>query len=196
MKHLIILLACFTVSPLFFFFVCGAKFGASFPSETDLLKLVRETDQLTKLENSVTGWQVGFYGKIELSSIYLRPELQYTTTRLKFEDFEYTKGNLEMPISVGFEFLSILSVFAGPSLQYQISDTIESVVFVKEIENKTTLGFHFGMRVQIGPIGVGLRYERAFSGKEIEVINNNVNLPFGSFDNRPKQLLIDLSYRF
>ena len=56
---------------------------------------------------------------------------------MNFKDFEYTKGNLEMPISVGFEFLSILSIFAGPSLQYQISDTIESAVFVKEIENKT-----------------------------------------------------------
>lgn len=183
-------------SPLFSQFEWGAKFGASFPSETDLLKLVSEMDQLSKLENSVTGWQVGFYGKIELSSVYLRPELQYTTTLLKFKDFEYTKGNLEMPISVGFEFLSILSIFAGPSLQYQIGDTIESAVFVEEIENKTTFGFHFGTRVQIGAIGVGLRYERAFSGNEIEVINKNVNLPFGSFDNRPKQFLIDLSYRF
>ena len=196
MKHLTVLLACFAVSTLFSQFEWGAKFGSSFPSETDLLKLVSETDQLNKLENSVTGWQFGFYGKIVLSSIYLRPELQYTTTRLKFQDFSYTKGNLEMPISVGFEFLSILSILAGPSIQYQISDTIKSADIVKEIENKATLGFHFGTRVQIGPIGVGLRYERAFSEEEIEVINNNINLPFGSFDNRPKQFLIDLSYRF
>ena len=79
MKHLTVLLACFAVSTLFSQFEWGAKFGSSFPSETDLLKIVRETDQLNKLENSITGWQFGFYGKIMLSSIYLRPELQYTT---------------------------------------------------------------------------------------------------------------------
>ena len=71
---------------LFSQFEWGAKFGASFPSETDLLKLVSEMDQLGKLENSDTGWQVGFYGKIGPLSVQINPEHIYSENK-SFQGF-------------------------------------------------------------------------------------------------------------
>ena len=84
----------------------------------------------------------------------------------------------------------------GPTAQYRLSEKIKEVAFFEEVKKESTVAFHFGARVHLGNVGIGLRYERPFSSNEIKVIENNLELPFGSFDNRPKQILLDISFRF
>ena len=174
----------------------GAKLGAAFPSDTKLLKLFEEDNRLEAIENKISNMQIGLYSQIELASVFVRPELHFASARLKFKDFDYTQGNLEMPISVGFKIVPLLSVFAGPSIKFSLTEKIKNSAFFEEAKKESTIVLHLGTRFHLGALGVGLRYERAFKQNEIKLIKNNVPLPFGSFDNRPKQLILDLAFRF
>jgi len=174
----------------------GVKLGASFPADTKLLTLVKENNRLEKLENQVTGMQLGLYAQIKVASLFIRPEVQYANTQLTFKDFNYSEGALEIPVSVGLKLLPLLSVYVGPTMHYQLNGKIKEAAFLEAIKKESTFGFHFGTRVHLGNLGIGLRYERPFSSSELKIIENNVALPFGTFDNRPKQFLLDLSFRF
>lgn len=196
MRHIHYILIFFFVQNLFAQFEWGVKVGASFPSDTKLLTILQENNRIEMLENKLTGMQLGVYGQFELASIFIRPELQYANTQLKFKNFNYSQGALELPVSVGLKLLPVLSAYLGPSIQYRFGEKIKDVAFFEEVKKESTIGFHFGTRVHLGSLGIGLRYERAFSSNEIKVIENNLELPFGFFDNRPKQILLDLSFRF
>lgn len=174
----------------------GVKLGASFPSDTKLLTILQENNRIETLENRVSGLQLGVYGQFELSSIFVRPELHYSNTQLKFKNFNYSQGMLEMPVSVGLKLLPIVSIYLGPTAQYRLSEKIKDLAFFDEVKKESTITFHFGTRIHLGNLGIGLRYERPFSNNEIKVIENNLALPLGTFDNRPKQILLDLSFRF
>ncbi|WP_435263121.1 hypothetical protein [Tenacibaculum sp. nBUS_03] len=52
-----------------------------------------------------------------------------------------------------------------------------------------------GAGVELGKIGLDLRWERAFSDTESKLINSN-GAPNVNFDTRVNQIIIGLSYRF
>ncbi|MGV8946708.1 MAG: outer membrane beta-barrel protein [Lutibacter sp.] len=172
----------------------GVKGGLSYNSNGSL-----KDDTNAIIENDgkgKSGYNVGIYGKIGLGPIYLRPELVYTKTTSEYilnsEAVDYKIARLDMPVLVGLKLIGPLSIFAGPAFQYTLTNDFKDIEYDK-IENDFTVGFNFGAAVELGRLGLDLRYERGFNSNEATFIDNNTSNSY-RLDSRPEQIIFSLSY--
>jgi len=172
----------------------GVKGGLSYNSNGEL----NEIGQTIKNEGKgKSGYNVGIYGKIGLGPIYLRPELVYTKTTSEYtlntggtEDYKIAR--LDMPVLVGLKLIGPISVFAGPAFQYTLTNDFKGIEY-SSIENDFTVGFNFGAGVELGRLGLDIRYERGFNKNEATFIENTTTSY--RLDSRPEQIIFSLSYR-
>lgn len=142
------------------------------------------------------GYHAGIFGKIG-GKIYFRPELVYTKTSSDYEDNSTLDlSKLDAPLLVGLNIVGPLTIFAGPSLQYILDTNIDGVS-LGEVQNDFSVGLNIGVGVNLGKLGVDLRYERGFSENEISVITSNVGdfIAGDRFDTRPDQLILSVSLK-
>jgi len=169
----------------------GVKAGINFESlgEIDFNDLSSESFN----GDSQTGFNLGAYTILKLSPFYLRPEFQFSYSVSDYQEYGEIKINkVEAPILIGYKILKPLSIFAGPSFQYIISN---KGVSIGEIEKNYTVGLQIGTRLDIGRFGVGVRFERGFTDNEITILGENDIDVVGTIDARPKQWVICISYR-
>lgn len=134
------------------------------------------------------GFNLGIFGKVNLGPIFLRPELSYTQLNSEVNSIKLTTQRLDAPLLVGINVLGpLFSVFAGPSIHYTIQDELRSFDY-----EEINAGYQFGMGLNLGSVGVDLRYERELNNREIDV-NQVFN---GSGDFRFQQLILGLSIKF
>lgn len=178
----------------------GIKAGLSYNSNGKLSEFVNETETIFDNKGKgKSGFNIGFYGKLNLGPIYLRPELVYTKTTTEYdlgsqiEDYKVSK--IDIPVLVGVKLLGPLSIFAGPAFQYVLSNDLMGLSF-NSIENDFTVGMNIGASVKFGRFGFDVRYERGFNESEVEVIDANIQdaTILYRLDSRPKQLIFSLSY--
>lgn len=148
-----------------------------------------------------SGYNVGIYGKVDLGPIYLRPELVYTKTTSKYElntggTADYKIARLDMPVLVGLKLIGPLSVFAGPAFQYSLENDFKDIQYDR-IDNDFTVGFNFGAGLELGRLGLDVRYERGFNKNEATFIQTNLGGSNTEYrlDSRPEQVILSLSYR-
>jgi hypothetical protein len=177
----------------------GIKAGLSYNSNGKL-EFVNETETIFDNKGKgKSGFNIGFYGKLSLGPIYLRPELVYTKTTTEYdldsqiEDYKVSK--IDIPVLVGMKLIGPLSIFAGPAFQYVLSNDLMGLSF-NSIENDFTVGMNIGASVKFGRFGFDVRYERGFNESEVEVIDANIQdaTILYRLDSRPKQLIFSLSY--
>lgn len=174
----------------------GIKAGLSYNTNGKLAEIVNETETIFDNKGKgKSGFNVGFYGRLNLGPIYLRPELVYTKTTTEYdldnqiEDYKVSK--IDIPVLVGVKLIGPLSVFAGPAFQYIMSNDLKGLSF-NSIEKEFTIGMNIGAGVKFGRFGIDVRYERGFNKTETEAIDN---ASYGyRLDSRPKQLIFSLSY--
>ena len=141
------------------------------------------------------GFHFGFWGKVG-NRIYLRPELVYTNTKSSYDDGDLKIQKLDLPILLGAKVIGPLHLFAGPSFQFLLNEEFDgSGLTLGEVESGTTVGLNIGAGVNLGKLGVDLRYERGFTENEINVINANVTNINDRVDTRPDQLILSLSLK-
>ena len=75
---------------------------------------------------------------------------QLIINEIQKDSLSLSQSRLEAPISLGFKLLPFLSVFSGPTLQYNFEPNIEDVTF-SNIEKNISIGIHMGLRVHLGP---------------------------------------------
>lgn len=175
----------------------GVKGGLSYNTNGELSEFVNETGTIIENEGKgKSGYNVGIYGKIGLGPIYLKPELVYTKTtseyELNSEIVDYKIARLDMPVLVGLKLIGPLSVFAGPAFQYTLDNDFNDIKYA-DIENEFTVGFNFGAGLDLGRLGLDVRYERGFNENEATFIENSTTSY--RLDSRPEQLIFSLSYR-
>jgi hypothetical protein len=173
----------------------GVKGGLSYNSNGKI-----SDDTNTFIENEgkgKSGYNVGIYGKVDLGPIYLRPELVYTKTTSEYalntggtEDYKISR--LDMPVLVGLNLIGPLSIFAGPAFQYTLENDFNGIKY-ENIDNEFTVGFNFGAGVELGRLGLDVRYERGFNKNEATFIENTTTSY--RLDSRPEQFILSLSYR-
>ncbi|MDO9138043.1 MAG: outer membrane beta-barrel protein [Lutibacter sp.] len=177
----------------------GIKGGLSYNSNGKI-----SDDSNTFIENEgkgKSGYNVGIYGKMELGPIYLRPELVYTKTTSEYElntggTEDYKIARLDMPVLVGLKLIGPLSIFAGPAFQYTLENDFKDIEYDR-IDNDFTVGFNFGAGLELGRLGLDVRYERGFNKNESTFIENNLGGSNNEYrlDSRPEQVILSLSYR-
>jgi opacity protein-like surface antigen len=163
----------------------GIKGGLNFNSNGQYFKDAQAIwgDPLNNL-----GFNLGAFGKLPLGPVYLRPELVYTHLKSEINRDNFTTQRLDAPVLVGINVLGpLLSVFAGPSFHYYIEDELRDFDF-----SKFNAGYQFGVGVNLGNLGVDLRYERVLSGQTVDIDN----VITGSGDFRFQQLILGLSVKF
>lgn len=134
------------------------------------------------------GYHLGFFGKVNLGPVFLRPELNYTQLNSEVNSNKLRTQRLDAPILVGLNLLgSLISVSAGPSIHYYLEDDLRNYDF-----EKFNAGYQFGIGLNLGRAGLDLRYERVLNGQTIEI--DNVFTGQGDF--RFQQLMLGLSWKF
>lgn len=179
----------------------GIKAGLSYNSNGKLTEIISDT-QTNLIDNKgagKSGFNVGFYGKLDLGAIYLRPELVYTKTTSEYElnsqMQDYKLSKLDLPVLVGFKAFGPLNVFAGPAFQYVLDNDLKGLKF-ENIKNDFSVGLNIGASIEFGKIGFDVRYERGFSSNEANFIDSNiVDTTSYALDSRPEQIIFSLSYR-
>ncbi|VAW09903.1 FIG00652129: hypothetical protein [hydrothermal vent metagenome] len=141
------------------------------------------------------GYHIGIYGKLGVSRLYVRPELIYTKTKSDYQGGTFDMSKIDAPILLGLKLIGPVHVFAGPAFQYILDSEFDGIG-INTIENDFSVGLHIGAGVNLGKLGVDLRYERGFSDNEAKFVNTNItSLPDSKIDTRPDQLILSLSLK-
>lgn len=178
----------------------GIKAGLNYNQNGDLrFSDVQNAGQdIVSGSDSEVGYHVGFFGKLDLIKFYLRPELVYTQTKSSYDingsTNDYDISKLDLPVLFGFKVIGPLHVFAGPAFQY-ISDNDLDDLNVEDVKNDFSVGLNVGVGVNLGSIGLDVRYERGFSDNEAEFIGDTITDLSGRVDSRPSQLILALSLK-
>lgn len=165
----------------------GLKGGLNYNSNGDLFNAIE--DAVENPEKNM-GFHIGVYGKFG-NRLYIRPELVYTNTKSKYDSGEFKLQKIDAPVLAGIKIIGPLHIFLGPSFQYILQSKFEGVS-PDDIDEKFSVGLNFGVGVNLGRIGIDLRYERGFSSNEITFIGNN-GIDVSKLESRPEQLILSLS---
>ncbi|MEC7263547.1 MAG: outer membrane beta-barrel protein [Bacteroidota bacterium] len=177
----------------------GIKAGLSYNKNGDLISSVGDGGQdIVEGAEGKAGYHFGFWGKLDFPKIYLRPELVYSKTKSSYEvdgdSQDYDISKLDMPVLLGYKLIGPLHIFAGPAFQYTLKNDLGDLE-VEDVKNDFTVGLNAGVGVNLGNIGLDVRYERGFSENEAEFIGNNVTDISGRVDSRPSQVIFALSLK-
>lgn len=174
-------------------FEYGFKGGLNFDTAGDI-QLVEEQLLTKGTLSSKAGFHLGVYTQIDFLVLYLRPELQFTKVQQKFEDNTLENSRIELPISLGLKLLGPLSVFAGPTAFFNLSQD-SNRLNLENVKNNTSIGMHLGTRIKLGPVGVDFRYERGLSKIESRILSQAGLENAGQLDLRPNQFTLGISFR-
>lgn len=183
----------------------GIKGGINYNS--DSFKEVSD-DIINGNAESRTGYHAGIWlrFKLPMTGWYIRPELVYTslksevdlkTSATTSELATYDFQKLDIPVLLGKKFLKIAYVNIGPSFQYILDGDLNYDAVSNIKADGFTVGMQLGGGIELGKLGLDLRWERAFSDTESEIVSDIGGLNTTSkFDTRVNQIIIGLSYRF
>ena len=168
----------------------GIKGGLNYNGNGDYFESV--SDAAREPDRNI-GYHAGIFGKIKLGPLYVRPELVYTKTKSDYDGSSFDMSKLDAPVLVGIKVVGPLHLFVGPSFQYILDSEFEGIG-INEIENDFSVGAHFGAGVNLGKLGIDVRYERGLSNNEARFVNTNITgLPDSRLDTRPEQVILSLS---
>jgi len=170
----------------------GIKAGLNYNANGDYFE---SASDIAREPDRNIGFHAGVFGKIKILRLYIRPELVYTKTKSDYEGGSFDLSKLDAPVLVGVKIVGPLHVFAGPAFQYILNSEFDDIS-IDDIENNFSVGAHLGAGVNLGKLGIDLRYERGFSDNEARFINTNItSLPNSRIDTRPEQVILSLSLK-
>ena len=111
----------------------------------------------------------------------------YKNTNFKFR-------KIDVPVLFGKKILGIGNVFVGPSFQYILSSDFELNDLSEVSVDNFSLGFQLGGGLELGRLGLDVRWERGFSKIESVFLDNTINNNF-NFDKRVSQIIFGVSYK-
>jgi len=186
----------------------GAKAGLNYNFGGDLSELIEQTgtnlrDIPTGADNKA-GYHFGLWARFKFAGMYVRPEVIYTELKNSYNNSStaspndlstnFTTKKIDIPVLFGYKVIGPLTVYAGPAFQF----FLDSEFNTNQIENIRTKDFTVGMQIgtglELGRLGVDIRWEKGFSNKllaDSTFPGTNIKL-----DNRPNQIIFSLSYRF
>ncbi|WP_434035410.1 outer membrane beta-barrel protein [Formosa sp. 4Alg 33] len=171
----------------------GIKGGLNYGSNG---KLISNTGDIIAHPDRNLGFNLGVFAKFG-SWIYIKPELLYTNTSSEYSngnngDSKFKVQQIDLPVNLGLRLIGPLSIFAGPSFQYNLSSKLDGKK-AEDVYNEITTGYNVGLAFSLRRFAIDLRYEGAFSANQNNFLNNNGVMLV--VDSRPEQLILNLSIR-
>ncbi len=211
--RILILLFLITSSSLFAQGNLGVSFGLNDDNFGSIENIKTKIDDYDlDLKNS-TGFQLGLFTEIDLITFYIRPEINLIFSKskngtaftsannntnilsesVKIAEHTYKSTDIQVPIIFGYKVLGPISIFAGPTFKYNLSNS--SNFDLEEIEDKYNLSLLLGTRVKVKSFSVGLRYERGLNNNELLIINaNGIDIDNANIDTTTNKLSLNISY--
>ncbi|WP_075340930.1 porin family protein [Tenacibaculum agarivorans] len=182
----------------------GIKGGINYNS--DSFKEVSD-DIINGSASSRTGFHGGVWLRFKLPVIgwYIRPELVYTSLKseVNFRNSattdvkaSYDFQKIDIPVLIGKKFLKVAYAHIGPSFQYVLDGDLGFDTVSNLNADGFTVGLQLGGGIELGKIGLDLRWERGFSDIESDLISSSFGTDAQKFDTRVNQIIVGLSYRF
>ncbi|MFO7822838.1 MAG: porin family protein [Cyclobacterium sp.] len=148
-----------------------------------------------KGEDSMMGYHVGAFVRVNLPVIYLQPEVLYTNTGGSFSDntfnYDVNFDRLDVPLMIGMKLGGLFRLQAGPVASYLINGdmTADNGTRQKIIPptEEFTFGYQAGVGFDIGNFLMDLKYEGALTNS----VNNFGQVPT---DQRQNQLILSLGF--
>ena len=191
----------------------GVNFGLNDDNFGSIENIKTKVDDYDlDLKNS-TGFQLGLFTEIDLITFYIRPEINLIFSKSKngtaftsvvnntnilnesinIAEHSYKSTDIQVPIIFGYKVLGPISLFAGPTFKYNLSNS--SNFDLEEIEDKYNLSLLLGTRVKVRSFSVGLRYERGLNNNELLIINaNGIEIDNANIDTTTNKLSLNVSY--
>ena len=191
----------------------GVNFGLNDDNFGSIENIKTKVDDYDlDLKNS-TGFQLGLFTEIDLITFYIRPEINLIFSKSKngtaftsvvnntnilnesinIAEHSYKSTDIQVPIIFGYKVLGPISLFAGPTFKYNLSNS--SNFDLEEIEDKYNLSLLIGTRVKVRSFSVGLRYERGLNNNELLIINaNGIDIDNANIDTTTNKLSLNISY--
>ena len=180
----------------------GAKAGLNYNFGGDLSEVISETgnnfENVLAGADNKAGYHFGFWAKVRLLGLYVRPEIIYTQLNNSYSsdpdnlDTDFKMKKLDVPVLIGAKIFGPLHFYAGPSIQYIIKSDFSQSEFENINTNDLSVGLQIGTGLELGRLGVDVRWEKGFANDlDGEFQNKNIKV-----DNRPNQIIFGLSYRF
>ena len=172
----------------------GIKGGINVTASGQIENAFIDLTSSENLKENLTGYFIGGYASLKLLFLYIRPELQFSLLNRNFSSLKLNQYRLEIPVSLGYKFIPILSAFGGPNFQYNFNPKIDEVS-LSEIQQNSDLGLHVGIRLHLGPLNADIRYDRGLNSNELSLLEKN-NIPtFGTVDLQSNIWSIGFSYK-
>jgi hypothetical protein len=177
----------------------GVKGGINYNSES----IIEVSQDVFKGAESKTGYHAGIWlrAKIPVIGLYIRPELVYTNLENSViydngiggtKSTTYSFQKIDIPVLLGKKIFGIGNVYIGPSFQY-ILDQDFSISDIPDVKGDGfSVGLQFGGGIELGKLGIDVRWERGFNDIESSFLEGATNI---EFDTRVNQVIIGLSYR-
>ena len=174
----------------------GVKAGINYNSDS----FESVSDDVLNGAKTKTGIHTGVWlrAKLPVIGFYIRPELMYTelNNSVNYDsDFAVPRNTnfkfrkIDVPVLIGKKFLGIGNVFAGPSFQYILSSDFE-LNDLREVSTESfSLGIQLGAGIELGRLGIDLRWERGLSKTETVFVDNTINDTNFNFDKRVSQII-------
>ncbi len=151
-------------------------------------KYFRDAGQIFTKPGENMGYHLGIFFQLSSYDIALRPELIYTKSQFETDLGSVAYQKVDFPVLVKMRFFQIIGFSIGPSLHY----TFEENFSLPENFEKTdpfALGFQMGLGVNLGPVGLDLRFEREMNERKYSFDN-----VVGKEDYKNQQLILGLSF--
>lgn len=126
-------------------------------------------------EGSNVGIHFGLFGRLEIKSLFIQPELLFTSAggkvslespTLASDIYNLKYNRIDIPILVGFKFAKLIRLEAGPCFSYILSDDARYIDALQEAKlyyQDATIGYQAGVGFDIGDIYIDLKYEGSLS---------------------------------
>lgn len=196
-KLLITLIALFICGASYAqFFMLGPRVGLS-SSKTNINETIDGIRYNTG--EATVGFHAGLFSRITIGSVYLQPELLFTSsggeielngnTGRQIRKYEYNK--LDVPVMLGYKLSKVFRIQAGPVasllLQADAKDGLgDAYRDVKDNYEDSTIGYQVGVGLDIWRILLDLKYEGNLSkfgnrvgGFDTDLRNNQVIVSVG-----------------
>lgn len=179
----------------------GIKGGLNFGSTGEFSDLTQDLNTTIDGDNKV-GFHLGVYSQFKFLGIFVQPEILYTRLNTEYGEggttADYNFSKLDIPLLLGIDLIGPLSLKAGPSFQLALNNELDLEGFnTNDPENSFTIGYQIGAGLQLGRLGVDLRYEGAFSENDTSITGDisGAATEFFTIDSRPSQWILSLSYQ-
>ena len=175
----------------------GIKGGVNYNNNGDATFSTAGNDLVNGVK-SKSGYHAGvwFRGKIPVIGLYLRPEIVYTQVKSEYVynnvSTAYDFKKIDVPILLGKKLFGVGNVFIGPSFQYILDDNFSFSGLTADEFDKFSVGVQMGVGIELGKIGLDVRWERGLSSTEANFVDNNTNI---NIDNRTNQIIFGLSLK-